>query len=475
MCHPTATAPVAENTSFHEECGLVGVFGCPEAAKISYLALYALQHRGQENTGIVSAHNGRLLMHKGDGLVADVFNQTVLDSLPGRNAIGHVRYSTTGSNVSANAQPLLANYHGGVMAVAHNGNLTNAKELRGSLERRGAIFQTTTDSEILLHLIAHANTSDFDEALLLALMRIKGAYSLVILTPERLIAVRDPQGIRPLCLGRLDGGWVVTSETCAMDLLGATYEREVRQGEIVSISAGGLTSRTPFAPAQEAFCVFENIYFSRPDSLCASGQSIYELRTGLGRELHREHPVEADVVIGVPDSAIPAAIGYSQASGIPFELGLIRNHYVGRTFIEPRQSIRDFGAKVKYNTVRGVIQGKRVVVVDDSIVRGTTCRKIVKMLRSAGAREVHVRSSAPPLIHPCYYGVDTPSYEELVAAQHTIDDVRQQLDADTLGYLSIEGLERVMPDHVSYCLSCFNGAYPAGKPEGFKKAILEKE
>ncbi len=459
----------------HDECGIVGVFGCPEAAKLSYLALYALQHRGQESAGIVSSDGRRLRMHKEGGLVADVFTQETLDNLVGNSAIGHVRYSTTGSNSHINAQPLVVNYHEGPLAVAHNGNLTNADTLRTKLEARGAIFQTATDSEIVLHLIAHAQASDFHEALTLSILRLRGAYSAVMLRPDRLIAVRDPQGIRPLVLGKLpNGGNVVASETCAMDIMDAEYVREIEPGEILTITEDGLSSDRPFAKAETAYCVFENIYFSRPDSMDASGRSIYDLRVGLGRELVKEHPVEADVVIGVPDSAIPAAIGYAHESGIPFELGLIRNHYIGRTFIEPEQSIRDFGAKIKYNTVRGVLEGKRIVVVDDSIVRGTTCRKIVKMLRGAGAKEVHVRSSAPPLLHPCYYGVDTPSYEELVAAQNSVAAIAEQIDADSLGYLSIDGLRRVMPGHQPYCLACFDGNYVVGKPDdGFTKNIME--
>ncbi len=457
-----------------EECGIVGIYNCPEAAKLAYLSLYALQHRGQESAGIVASDGKSLRMHKADGLVADAFSEDDFEGLSGKSAIGHVRYSTTGSSRPENAQPLLANYHDGMMAVAHNGNLTNADELRASLEKRGAIFQTSTDSEILLHLVAHVNTDDFHEAIMLSIMRIKGAYSVVVLRPDCLIAIRDPQGIRPLCLGRVDEGWIVASETCAMDILDARYERDIEPGEIVVIDANGVRSTKPFANADPAFCVFENIYFSRPDSISACGRSIYDLRVDLGRELFREHPVEADLVVGVPDSAIPGAIGYSHESKIPFELGLIRNHYVGRTFIEPEQNIRDFGAKIKYNTVRDVMEGKRVVVVDDSIVRGTTCGKIVKMLRNAGAREVHLRSTAPPLLHPCYYGVDTPSYEELIAAQHKVPDICKLVDADSLGYLSINGLIQVMPDNISYCLACFNGEYVVGKPENFKKSIMEQ-
>ncbi|MBN1865793.1 amidophosphoribosyltransferase [Candidatus Sumerlaeota bacterium] len=456
-----------------EACGVVGVFNHPEASKLAYLALYALQHRGQESAGIVSTDGKRLFVHKAHGLVADVFDETILDRLTGSMAIGHVRYSTTGSNRVENAQPLVANYHAGVMAIAHNGNLTNSEELRSTFERRGAIFQTSTDSEVLLHLIAHSSATDFDEALRLALMRIKGAYSFVMLTRDRLVAMRDPRGLRPLCVGRLGDAWVVASETCAMDIIEAEYVREVGAGEILTLDASGMRSESPYAHLKETFCVFENIYYSRPDSVSASSKSIYEIRVDLGRELAREHPVEADVVIGVPDSAIPASIGYARESGIPFEMGLIRNHYVGRTFIEPEQRIRDFGAKVKYNPVRGVLAGKRVAVVDDSIVRGTTTGKIVKMVRAAGAREVHVRSSAPPWVYPCYYGVDTPSPEELIASRLSVPEICEHIGADSLGYLSIEGLARVMPQAEGYCMCCFDGDYVAGKPVHFSKSILE--
>ncbi|NQU43839.1 amidophosphoribosyltransferase, partial [bacterium] len=370
-------------------------------------------------------------------------------------------------------QPLVAKYHGGSVALAHNGNLTNADDLRQTFERRGAIFQTSTDSEVFLHLLAHSSASDFKEALTLAVMRVKGAFSTVVLRPDCLIALRDPRGIRPLVVGRLKGGYVVASETCAFDILGAEYIREVEPGEIVTCDADGLHSDKPFAGVEPAYCVFENIYYSRPDSLASDRRTIYEVRVDLGRELAREHPVEADVVIGVPDSAIPASIGYAKESGIPFDLGLIRNHYIGRTFIEPQQSIRDFGARIKYNAVRGVLAGKRVVVVDDSIVRGTTIGKIVAMLRRAGATEIHVRSSAPPWVFPCYYGVDTPSEGELIAAKMEVDAIRDLVKADSLCYMSIEGLLKVMPPGISYCKACFDGCYVVGKPVRFTKEMLE--
>ncbi|HBF34439.1 TPA: amidophosphoribosyltransferase [Candidatus Sumerlaeota bacterium] len=456
-----------------EECGIVGIYNAPEASKLAYLALYALQHRGQESAGIVSAEDGRLYMHKSKGLVADVFSADTLEALPGARAIGHVRYSTTGSNMEANVQPLLANYHAGSLAVAHNGNLTNADALRAMIEKRGAIFQTTTDSEIFLHLIAHSASSTFKEALLLSLMRTKGAFSLLLLRPDSMVAVRDPNGFRPMVIGKLGDGYVVASETCAFDIMGAEYIREALPGEILTFDKDGMHSEMPFAKSESAYCVFENIYYSRPDSIASNGRSIYEIRADLGRELAREFPVEADVVIGVPDSAIPASIGYAQESGIPYEMGLIRNHYIGRTFIEPQQSIRDFGARIKYNPVRGVLEGKRVVVVDDSIVRGTTIKKMVNMLRRAGAKEVHVRSSAPPWIHPCYYGVDTPSPKELVASYMTPQEICEMVKADSLGYLSIEGMRKVMPAGVGYCQACFDGIYAAGKPANFVKEIME--
>jgi amidophosphoribosyltransferase len=456
-----------------EECGIVGIYGAPEAAKLAYLSLYALQHRGQESAGIVATDGQKLRMHKEYGLVADIFSEDVLDKLTGQTAIGHVRYSTTGSSQAANAQPLMANYHGGSVAVAHNGNLTNSAELRQTFERRGAIFQTTTDSEIFLHLIAHSSAADFHEALMLSLMRIKGAFSSVLLRPDRLIALRDPRGIRPLVLGKLGDAHIVASETCAFDIIGAEYIREVKPGEIITFDANGMHSEMPFAQVKPAFCVFENIYYSRPDSIAGDGRTIYEIRLDLGRELAREYPIEADVIIGVPDSAIPAAMGYAKESGIPFEMGLIRNHYVGRTFIEPQQSIRDFGARVKYNAVRGVLRDKNVIIVDDSIVRGTTAGKIVAMVRRAGAKKVHMLSSAPPWVHPCYYGVDTPNEDELIASRLEVEEIRKLVKCDSLGYLSIEGLEKIMPQGTSYCQACFDGKYIVGKPAKFVKEMLE--
>lgn len=459
----------------HEECGIVAVYNHPEAAKLTYLGLYSLQHRGQESAGIVSSDGERLHVHKAPGLVADVFSQDSFKQLKGNMAIGQVRYSTTGSSVAVNAQPIVANYKGGPLAVAHNGNLTNADELRAQLEERGAIFQSTTDTEILVHLVAQAGSHDFDEALLLSLLRLKGAYSLLVARPNEMVAVRDPRGFRPLCLGKLDDGYVVASESCAFDIMNAQYLRELTPGEMLTFRDGICSSTKPFPPADEGFCIFEYIYFSRPDSI-AHARCISELRSRLGEELAQEHPAEADIVIAVPDSSVPAAIGYAKQSGIPYDIGLIRSHYVGRTFIEPDQAIRDFGARIKYSPVRSVLQDKRVVVVDDSIVRGTTSKKIVTMLRNGGAREVHFRISAPPWKYPCYFGIDTPERDKLLASHMSVEEMRQYVGADSLGFISIKGLLKVMPKTAMYCLGCFTGEYPEGqKPCGaYNKEILEE-
>jgi amidophosphoribosyltransferase len=455
-----------------EACGLMGVFNHSEAATLSYLGLYALQHRGQESAGIVSCNGERLYSHKRLGLVSDVFNKENLSELKGNFAIGHVRYSTTGSSTAANAQPIVVNYKGGSLAVAHNGNFTNAEALKRELESRGAIFQTTTDSEILVHLIAQATSMDFHESLISSLVRLKGAYSLLMIHEDKLIALRDPRGFRPLCLGKLDGAHVVASESCALDIIDAEYVREIQPGEILTFSAEGITSEKPFADMPPSFCVFEYIYYSRPDSLIG-GQNVYEFRHRLGEMLAEVQPADADVVIAVPDSSNPAALGYSKRSGIPFDFGLIRSHYVGRTFIEPDQAIRDFGARLKYNPVRSVLANKRIVVVDDSIVRGTTSGKIVKMIRTAGAREVHFRVSAPPWLNPCYYGIDTPREAELIANVNSVEAIRRHIGADSLGYMSLEGLKRVVPRNMSYCFACFEGVYPGGKPTSCQKESLE--
>lgn len=456
-----------------EACGIVGVFGHPEAAKLTYLGLYALQHRGQESAGIVSSDGVRLRCHKNKGLVGEVFNQQNLDELAGPVAIGHVRYSTTGSNRVVNAQPILVNYRGGALAVSHNGNLINAAEMRAELESRGAIFQGTTDSEVLLHLIAQSPTDDFMEALVTTLYRVKGAYSLLFLRERQMVAVKDPRGIRPLCIGKLDEATVIASESCALDIMDAQLLREVRPGEMVVIDDEGVRLENPFPSAEEKFCVFEYIYYSRPDS-CGHGRSIHQIRHQLGEQLARECPVPAaDVVIPTPDSSNAAAIGFAKASGLSFDLGLIRSHYIGRTFIEPDEGIRHFGAKLKYNPVRSVLEGKSVAVVDDSIVRGTTSVKIVEMIRKAGARAVHLRVTAPPWKHPCFYGIDTPTEKELIANQKSLDEMCKYFGCDSLGFISVEGLLKVVPRTLGYCTACFTADYVAGKPANFKKNILE--
>ena len=442
-------------------CGVFGVAGHPEAAHITYLGLYALQHRGQESAGIVTVQNGEHLAYRGMGLVADVFDETKLAKLPGRSAIGHVRYSTAGESTLRNAQPFGATTDGGPVAIAHNGNLVNALAIRRELEGRGAIFSSTVDSEVIVHLIARSREQALEDRLIDALSRVKGAFSLLMLTDDALIAARDPWGFRPLVLGRLDGAFVVASETCALDLIGATYERDVEPGEVVVIRRGRLRTLKPFARApRETFFIFEFIYFARPDSNLLR-QNVYAFRKELGRVLAREHPVPADMVVPVLDSGTAAALGYAEEAGIPYETALIRNHYVRRTFIEPSQSIRHFGVKVKHNAVRGILNGKRVVLVEDSIVRGTTLLKLVTMLRSAGAREVHVRVSSPPTIGPCHYGIDTPTREELIAYVHTPEEIRQQIGADSLGYLSLEGLRRAgaQTKH-AFCDACFSDEYP---------------
>ncbi|HEY3352212.1 MAG TPA: amidophosphoribosyltransferase [Polyangia bacterium] len=453
-------------------CGIIGIFGHPEAANLAYLGLHALQHRGQESAGLVSTDGSQLFTHRGMGLVPDVFDAATLASLPGRAAIGHVRYSTTGQSQLRNAQPLALEYAGGSLAVAHNGNLVNAEELRQSLERRGAIFQTTTDTEVITHLIAHAAGSPEDR-IASALAQVQGAYSLCFLTDRSMIAVRDPHGIRPLALGRLGGAWLVASESCAFALVGAEYVREIEPGELLVIDEAGPHSHRPFPPAQQRFCIFEYVYFARPDSRL-EGVSVYTAREQMGRRLAQAHPVVADVVIPVPDSGMAAAIGYARESGIPYDMGLIRSHYVGRTFIEPQQSIRHFGVKLKLSAVREVLEGQRVVVIDDSIVRGTTSRKIVDMIRQAGATEVHLRISSPPTRHPCYYGIDTPSRRELIASSKSLEEIRDFTGADSLGYLATEGMVAAVQGalegtgratstgaaRLTFCTACFSGDYP---------------
>ena len=445
---------------FREECALMGVYGHPEAANLVYLGLYAQQHRGQEGAGIVASDGNLLLSHRGLGLVADVFDQDTLDRLTGSMAIGHNRYATSGRTLLKNTQPIVVEFAHGGLAVAHNGNLVNALELREELEERGAIFQSSVDTEVIVHLIARASGETLVERVVVALAAVRGAYSLLFLSQNGLIAVRDPNGFRPLVMGRIKDTVVFASETCALDLIGADYERELKPGEVVVASAAGVRSLFPFPSAPERRCVFEYVYFARPDST-VFGRNVYQVRKALGRQLAREHAVPADLVIPVPDSGVPAALGYSEEAGLPFDFGLIRNHYVGRTFIEPQDAIRHFGVKVKLNAQRGVLEGKRVVVVDDSIVRGTTSRKIVTMLRTAGAREVHMRISSPPTIGPCYYGVDTPTRSELIATGNSVDAIREYITADSLGFLSEQGLYAFSGgDNDGFCDACFTGRYP---------------
>lgn len=469
---PSAGAPFTyrdpDDDHFRDQCGVFGVFGHAEAANIAYLGLHALQHRGQESAGIVTSDGEALYAHRSMGLVQDAFSAEQLQKLPGRIAIGHVRYSTAGGSHIRNAQPLAVDYARGSLAVCHNGNLTNADELRAQLEAEGSIFSTTSDTEVLVHLIAKSKEVSIEDRVVDALARVQGAYSLLFLTPETIVAVRDPRGIRPLCLGILPSrkdAHVVASEPTAFDLIGAEYVRDVEPGEMLVIDATGMRSlRLPVKETAQA-CIFEYVYFARPDSQLG-GRSVYEVRKELGRRLARENPVDADVVIAVPDSGGPAAIGYASEVKLPYEMGLIRSHYVGRTFIEPQQSIRHFGVRLKLNPVEPVLRGKRVVVIDDSIVRGTTSRKIIKMVRDAGAREVHLRISSPPTQWPCYYGIDTPTRRELIASSHSVDEIARYVTADSLGYLSLEGMVEAVvgageaksgPE--GFCHACFSGQY----------------
>src|SRR5437763_1946370 len=449
---------------FREECGVFGIFGHNEASNMTYLGLYALQHRGQESAGIAASDGERVRVSRDMGYVADIFDSRTLGELPGTRAIGHVRYSTAGESKLTNAQPILIDCAHGQIALCHNGNLVNAKELREELVRQGSIFQSNSDTEVILHLYAKSKAGSVEDAIVDSVSQVQGAFSLVMLTKDRLIAVRDPHGFRPLALGRLDGAYVVCSETCAMDLIGATYERDVEPGEVIVISEGGVRSIKPYPPAPLAHCIFEHVYFARPDSY-VFGKSVNEVRTELGRVLAREQPIDADVVVPVPDSGVCAAMGFAEESGVPLRMGLIRNHYVGRTFIQPQASIRHFGVKVKLNPVRSVLNGRRVILVDDSLVRGTTSQKIVRMVRAAGAKEVHVRISCPPTISPCFYGVDTPRKADLIAATHTLEEIREFLEADSVAYLSLEGmLSAVGSQRQSYCSSCYTGEYPVEFP-----------
>ena len=449
----------------HEECGVIAVYGHPEAANIAYLGLYALQHRGQESAGIASSDGREIHNFRGMGRVAELFTPEVLGSLAGETAIGHTRYSTAGDTALLNAQPFSVTCNKGRIAVAHNGNITNASELRRELESAGSIFQASSDTEVILHLVARSRERTLSGALREALLQLEGAFSLVFLAENRLLVARDPHGFRPLAFGQMElsGGrtcYVFASETCAFDLIGAVYLDDVAPGEMVIIGPEGMT-RERYAPVRDrAHCVFEHVYFSRPDSI-VFGRPVAESREKMGRLLAREHPVDADVVVPVPDSGVSAALGYAAEAGIPFRQALIRNHYVGRTFIEPSQAIRDFGVKLKFNAVRHLLEGKRVVLVDDSIVRGTVSRKIVRMVRGAGAREVHLRISCPPTISPCFYGVDTPMKAELIAANHAVEEIRRFVEADSLGYLSLSALrEAVADDRHDYCYACYTGDYP---------------
>jgi amidophosphoribosyltransferase len=451
---------------FREECGVVAIYGHPEASKMAYLGLYALQHRGQESAGICTSDGREIHCKKSMGHVADIFTRSVLQELPGQFAIGHTRYSTTGDTALLNAQPFSVQCSKGRIGVAHNGNITNAQELREELEADGSIFQSTSDTEVILHLVARSRERTLAGALREALLLLEGAFSLVFLAEDRVIVARDPNGFRPLGMGQMElsGGYVCyafASETCAFDLIGASYTHEVEPGEMVIVGPEGVT-RERYAPRrQKAQCVFEHVYFSRPDSF-VFGRSVQQSREMLGRLLAREHPADADIVVPVPDSGVAAALGYAAESGLPFRHGLIRNHYVGRTFIEPSQAIRDFGVKLKLNPVRYLLEGKSVVLVDDSIVRGTTSRKIVRMVRQAGAREVHMRISCPPTISPCFYGVDTPTKSELIGANGTVEDIRRFVGCDTLGYLSLSSLRTAVGDSErhEYCYACYTGDYP---------------
>lgn len=443
-----------------EACGLFAISGHEEASHLTYLGLYSQQHRGQESAGIVTSNNESHHSHIGMGLVADVFSQEALDSLVGDRAIGHVRYSTTGSSDLRNAQPIVCEYRRGWVAVAHNGNLVNTEELRSKLESKGSIFRTTTDSEILIHLLAKSKETDFTNALQESLGQLRGAFSMVVMDDRQMIGFRDPWGFRPLSLGKLNGAYIFCSETCALNIIGAEYIRTVEPGEMIIVKNGELESRMYASKQTQSQCIFELVYFSRPDSN-VYGRDVQSDRERLGKILAREVPTEADVVIPVPDSSVSSAIGYSIESGIPYRLGIIRSHYIGRTFIEPSQSIRDFGAKIKYSPVRTVLQGKRVVVVDDSIVRGTTIRKIVKMLRECGAKEIHLRIASPVWKSPCYYGIDTPERSKLIGATHSLDEIKTHLRVDSVHYLTINGLlEAVEGTDKEYCLACFNEKYP---------------
>lgn len=455
-------------------CGIFGVIGHKDAARLTYLGLYALQHRGEESAGIIAYNRGKINYHKGMGLVSDVFDERVLESLKGDIAVGHVRYSTTGSSTVKNIQPFFVDHRKGYIAIAHNGNLTNTVSLRDEMERRGSIFQTTMDSEVIAHLIVKSEGKDKKESVAWALSQLEGAYSLVLLVNDLLVGARDPYGFRPLCLGKLDGAYVLASETCALDLIQAQYVRDVEPGEIVFISKNNLESVKPFPGKRHAFCIFEYIYFARPDSNIFA-KNVYLSRKRLGRQLARECPADCDLVMPVPDSGNYAALGFAEESKIPYEVGMIRNHYVGRTFIQPSQFIRDFRVKIKLNPIKDVLGGKRIAVIEDSIVRGTTSRARIKTIREAGAKEVHMRISCPPLRFPCFYGIDFPTKKELIASGHSIDEIRDFMGLDSLEYLSLEGmLKSMLLPEEEFCTACFSGKYPTVIPKNLSKEILEK-
>ena len=465
----TSRQPAAADDRPRHSCGLFGIYGDADAARHTYFGLYALQHRGQEAAGIAASDSSLIRLHKGPGLVSQVFSdRTRLDRLSGAVAIGQNRYSTTGASSATNAQPILIEYKRGQLAGAHNGNLVNAARLRRAMEEDGSIFQTTTDSEIVLHLIARSKRPTLTEMAAESLEQTVGAYCFLFLSPGQLIAARDPFGWRPLCFGTLGEATVIASESCALDIIGAEYVRSLEPGEMLTVDSGGIHSQRLAAAARRAFCIFEYVYFSRPDSW-VYGQKVDKIRRGFGRRLARESPAEADFVIAVPDSANTAALGYAEAAGLRFEIGLIRNHYVGRTFIAPYQHERDVDVRVKFNPVGGVLRGKRVVVVEDSIVRGTTLRKLIRMVRGAGAAEVHVRVSSPPIRCPCFYGIDMSTLEELIASSHTVEEIRDFTGADSLRYLSVDGLLGVVPSPSDMCTACFTGDYPTDVPPDFSK------
>jgi amidophosphoribosyltransferase len=445
-------------------CGIFGIFNHSEASNHTYLGLYALQHRGQESAGIVSSDGKQLHHYRQMGLVSEIFTREILKRLSGKSAIGHVRYSTAGSSELKNAQPFLVDYAKGNISIAHNGNLTNASLIRSELESNGSIFQSNMDTEVIVHLIARSKAKTFVERTIQALYQVEGAYSLLFLTEKEIVAVRDPFGFRPLVLGQLRDAPVVASETCAFDLIGAQFLREIEPGEILLINEDGVKSFRPFPPKQHHQCIFEFIYFARPDSFIFN-RNVYEVRKSLGIQLAKESPAEVDMVVPIPDSGIPATLGYACESKIPLEMGMIRNHYVGRTFIEPEQSIRHFGVKIKLNPVKGLMEGKRIVTVDDSIVRATTSRKINKMFRNVGVKKVHVRISSPPITHPCFFGIDTPKRSELIASSHTVKEIQKYINANSLNYLSLEGLKKCVEEEAEkFCYACFTGDYPISFP-----------